>query len=93
MLAAKEVNEQNCAEVVIPHPTCCVTSNWLKVGDYVEFALCVLNFIGVICTDWKLRVVLIFFNVFCKTAAARKATFSQGHFITGVVMSHLKFDR
>ena len=64
MLAAKEANEQNCAEVVIPHPTCCVTSNWLKVGDYVEFALCVLNSIDVFCTDWEPRVVLIFFHVF-----------------------------
>lgn len=42
MLAAKEASEQNCAEAVIPHPTCCVTSNWLKLGGYVEFVFFVL---------------------------------------------------
>ena len=80
MLAAKEVNEQNCAEVVIPHPTCCVTSNWLKVGDYVEFALCVLNSIDVICTDWEPRVALIFFHVFLQNSCSKEGNLFAGPF-------------
>ena len=90
MLAAKEASEQNCAEAVIPHPTSCVTSNWLKVGGYVESASCVLSFFDVIylyglvsqgCAD--------LFPFLCKAAAARKQICSQGHFINGFVMSHL----